>query len=130
MLDSMSLILLNVFFRSQIDSSSLILMNTTLFVQEINLTNLIEKLQKLEPKESIEINLHSEIVVLQQKINTVYFVNFSVLTKTDNQPFIPKGFEIVHDQFKLPIKSIPRPIKHETCPNLSISENSENIIIS
>ena len=99
-------------------------------IKEINLTNLNEKLQKLEPQESIEIDLNSEIGILQPKINTEYFVNFSVLTKNDNQPFIPKGFEIAHDQFKLPIESIPRPIKHETGPNLSISENSENIIIS
>lgn len=63
-------------------------------------------------------------------MNTKYFLNFKVLARNNDKPFIPKGFEVEHDQFRLPIEPIQKVYQHETGPELRISTIDETVIIS
>ena len=44
---------------------------------------------------------------LEPKVGTEYFVNFSVTT-TEPEPLVPVGYELAHEQFRLPIEPIAR----------------------
>ncbi|KAK8839439.1 hypothetical protein M9Y10_031791 [Tritrichomonas musculus] len=99
-------------------------------VKEINLSSTNKELSSLAPQKSIEINLHSEVEALKPQVNTEYFLNFKVLAKTDKNPFIPKGFEVAHDQYRLPIEPSPKAVQHETGPELTISSTEESVIVS
>lgn len=99
-------------------------------LKEVDLSKINSNLSSLKPQESIQIDLFTEIDQLKPALNTEYFLNFSVLAKSDNQPFIPKGFEVAHDQFILPIDQIPKTVKHEVGPQLSILESEEKVVIS
>lgn len=57
-------------------------------------------------------------------------MNFKAFAKTDNQPFIPKGFEVAHYQVQLPINPTPKTVEQTTGPELSINESEETVIIS
>ncbi|KAK8839310.1 hypothetical protein M9Y10_032244 [Tritrichomonas musculus] len=98
-------------------------------LKEINLNDMYNELSSLGPQESVSIDIHSEISSLKPEINTEYFLNFVVLAKTDNQPFIPKGFIVAHDQFRLPIEPLARTVKKEEGPSLKINDNSEMVTI-
>lgn len=99
------------------------IMSNESVVKEINLSELNNNIAFLKPQQSVKVDLHSEIESLEQKVNTEYFLNFKVIKNSNNQPFIPKGFEIAHDQFELQIDPLPKTEKHETGPELSIYYN-------
>ncbi|KAK8881397.1 hypothetical protein M9Y10_004133 [Tritrichomonas musculus] len=51
------------------------------------------------------------------------------LDTLDNQPFIPKGFIVARDKFRLPIEPLPRTVKNEEGPSLTINDNTEMVSI-
>ena len=84
----------------------------------------------LEPQEEKEVYIDFD---LQEKINTDYFINFSVTTNKE-LPLIPKGFEMAYDQFKLQINSLPKPNINERRhkikgPKLNYTETNKTISI-
>ena len=58
---------------------------------------------------------------LKAKVGTEYFVNFSVTT-VEPEPLIPEGYEIAHEQFRLPIDPASRSFSVQG-PALQCSEN-------
>ncbi|KAK8839035.1 hypothetical protein M9Y10_032501 [Tritrichomonas musculus] len=99
-------------------------------IKEINLSNKSNDIQELKPQGSIKVDLHNEINQLKPEINTEYFLNLKVLAKTDKKPFIPKGFEIAHDQFRLPIEPIYKTFKLKHEPKLDIKKTDTSVTIT
>ncbi|OHS95316.1 beta-galactosidase [Tritrichomonas foetus] len=83
---------------------------------------------ELGPQESKEI--HVNFNDLTPKVATEYFMNFSVTTLKEF-PFVPKGFEVAHDQFRLPIEPAPRNVTNEGSngPELKVSSTAETFVI-
>lgn len=59
----------------------------------------------IAPQESQELTVN--VNGLEPKVGTEYFVNFSVTT-TEPEPLVPVGYELAHEQFRLPIEPIAR----------------------
>ncbi|OHS94087.1 Beta-galactosidase [Tritrichomonas foetus] len=82
----------------------------------------------IQPEKEALLNI--KVDDLQPEIATEYFINFSVKAKRD-LPLIPKGHEIAHDQFKLPINSLPRTAyTGKDSDALTVSEESNKVKIS
>lgn len=64
---------------------------------------------------------------LKPKAETEYFVNFQVYT-TQEEPLIPAGYEIAHDQFRLPVESGARTFR-TAGPQLSCSEQGDLLTV-
>ena len=54
----------------------------------------------IEPQGSKELQVN--VSGLKEKVGTEYFVEFAVIT-VEPEPLIPEGYEIAHEQFRLPI---------------------------
>ncbi|MDM8309160.1 glycoside hydrolase family 2 TIM barrel-domain containing protein [Phocaeicola barnesiae] len=59
----------------------------------------------IAPQASQELTV--DVSGLEPKTSTEYFVNFSVTT-TEPEPLVPVGYELAHEQFRLPIEPIAR----------------------
>ena len=59
----------------------------------------------IAPQESQELTVN--VNGLEPKVGTEYFVNFSVTT-TEPEPLVPVGYELAHEQFRLPIEPVAR----------------------
>ena len=59
----------------------------------------------IAPQASQELTV--DVSGLEPKTGTEYFVNFSVTT-TEPEPLVPVGYELAHEQFRLPIEPIAR----------------------
>ena len=59
----------------------------------------------IAPQESQELTVN--VNGLEPKVGTEYFVNFSVTT-TEPEPLVPIGYELAHEQFRLPIEPVAR----------------------
>lgn len=99
-------------------------------VKTINLSETNKEVGTLKPQQSVEVDLHEAVHACKPEINTEYFLNFRVLAKTADQPFIPKGYEIAHDQFRIPVEPLPKKAEHEKGPELQLCNSDESIIIS
>ena len=64
---------------------------------------------------------------LKAKVGTEYFVNFSVTT-LESEPLVPKGYEIAHEQFRLPIDPASRSFSVQG-PALQCSENGNLLTV-
>ncbi|MDE5416710.1 DUF4981 domain-containing protein [Labilibaculum sp. DW002] len=80
----------------------------------------------LNAQESQVVNL--ALSEIKQEPGIEYFVDFSVVLTVD-QPFRPKGFEVAHDQFALPV--LPMIAKAEkSCPELKLKDTSDFVNIT
>ena len=59
----------------------------------------------IAPQESQELTVN--VNGLEPKVGTEYFVNFSVTT-VEPEPLVPIGYELAHEQFRLPIEPVAR----------------------
>ena len=59
----------------------------------------------IAPQASQELTV--DVSGLEPKTATEYFVNFSVTT-TEPEPLVPVGYELAHEQFRLPIEPVAR----------------------
>ena len=59
----------------------------------------------IAPQASQELTV--DVSGLEPKTGTEYFVNFSVTT-TEPEPLVPVGYELAHEQFRLPIEPVAR----------------------
>ncbi len=59
----------------------------------------------IAPQESQELTVN--VNGLEPKVGTEYFVNFSVTT-VEPEPLVPVGYELAHEQFRLPIEPVAR----------------------
>lgn len=59
----------------------------------------------IAPQESQELTVN--VNGLKPKVGTEYFVNFSVTT-VEPEPLVPIGYELAHEQFRLPIEPVAR----------------------
>lgn len=59
----------------------------------------------IAPQASQELTI--DVSGLEPKTATEYFVNFSVTT-TEPEPLVPVGYELAHEQFRLPIEPVAR----------------------
>ena len=59
----------------------------------------------IAPQESQELTVN--VNGLEPKVGTEYFVNFSVTT-VEPEPSVPIGYELAHEQFRLPIEPVAR----------------------
>lgn len=59
----------------------------------------------IAPQASQELTV--DVSGLEPKTATEYFVNFSVTT-TEPEPLVPVGYELAHEQFRLPIEPVTR----------------------
>ena len=59
----------------------------------------------IAPQESQELTVNVNGV--EPKVGTEYFVNFSVTT-VEPEPLVPIGYELAHEQFRLPIEPVAR----------------------
>lgn len=59
----------------------------------------------IAPQESQELTVN--VNGLEPKVGTEYFVNFSVTT-VEPEPLVPIGYELAHEQFRLPIEPVVR----------------------
>lgn len=59
----------------------------------------------IAPQASQELTV--DVSGLEPKVGTEYFVNFSVTT-TEPEPLVPVGYELAHEQFRLPIEPVAR----------------------
>lgn len=59
----------------------------------------------IAPQASQELTV--DVSGLEPKTGTEYFVNFSVTT-TEPEPLVPIGYELAHEQFRLPIEPVAR----------------------
>ena len=59
----------------------------------------------IAPQESQELTVN--VNGLEPKVGTEYFVNFSVTT-AEPEPLVPVGYELAHEQFRLPIEPVAR----------------------
>lgn len=57
----------------------------------------------IAPQESQELTVN--VNGLEPKVGTEYFVNFSVTT-VEPEPLVPIGYELAHEQFRLPIEPV------------------------
>lgn len=73
----------------------------------------------IAPQEKKELAVN--VSGLKAKVGTEYFVNFSVTT-LESEPLVPKGYEIAHEQFRLPIAPASRSFSVQG-PALQCSEN-------
>lgn len=64
---------------------------------------------------------------LKAKAGTEYFVNFSVTT-LEPEPLIPVGYEIAHEQFRLPVEALDRSFTVQG-PALQCSENGNLLTV-
>lgn len=80
----------------------------------------------LKAQESKVVNL--PLSAIRPEAGVEYFVDFSVVSLAD-QAFRPKGFEIAHDQFLLPVVVYSTKVA-ETYPKLIVKEASEYVNIT
>ena len=80
----------------------------------------------LEPQSSKELKVN--VSGLKPKVGTEYFVEFSVTT-IEPETLIEKGYEIAHDQFRLPIEPLKRKFQTDG-PELTYSSNDNLITVS
>lgn len=59
----------------------------------------------IAPQASQELTV--DVSGLEPKVGTEYFVNFSVTT-VEPEPLVPIGYELAHEQFRLPIEPVAR----------------------
>lgn len=59
----------------------------------------------IAPQENQELTVN--VNGLEPKVGTEYFVNFSVTT-VEPEPLVPIGYELAHEQFRLPIEPVAR----------------------
>ncbi|MDQ2178157.1 glycoside hydrolase family 2 TIM barrel-domain containing protein [Marinifilum sp. D714] len=69
--------------------------------------------------------IHIPIGDIEMEAGCEYFIDFSVVLKKD-QPFRPKGFEVAHDQFQLPLLKEKEIVKTEHA-DLDVVDQSESI---
>lgn len=81
----------------------------------------------IQPQDSTIVTINTND--LQPKIATEYFINFSVITKTE-KPFVPKGFLVAHDQFQIPIKQLDKKQPTIEGDDLVIKEDDDSISVS
>ncbi|KAK8842481.1 hypothetical protein M9Y10_026069 [Tritrichomonas musculus] len=81
----------------------------------------------LKPQESKEITI--QYSDLQSKPATEYFINFSVNAKKD-LPYIPKGFQVAHDQFEIPIAKAARVAVDIEGEDLTVKDENNIVTIS
>ena len=74
---------------------------------------------ELKPHESKEVTI--KYGDLPRKPATEYFINFSVKQVVE-KPFLPKGFEMAHDQFRLPVEPAEKAPAKEQGPELTLTE--------
>ena len=77
----------------------------------------------LAPQTSEEVSV--PVGGLKPKAGTEYFVNFSV-TSVAAKDFVPAGYEVAHDQFRLPIESPAATVK-TAGPRLSVSDAGDQL---
>ena len=80
----------------------------------------------IEPQCSKELKVN--VSGLKPKTGTEYFVEFSVTT-IEPETLVEKGYEIAHDQFRLPIEPLKRKFQTDG-PELTYSSNDNLIIVS
>lgn len=79
----------------------------------------------IEPQCSKELKV--DVSGLKPKVGTEYFVEFTVTT-VEPETLIPEGYEIAHDQFRLPIEPLGR--KFATAgPELKCSNNGSTLTV-
>ena len=83
--------------------------------------------ENLKPQENTEVTI--DFPNLEQKAATEYFLNFSVVAKKD-LPNIPKGFEVAHDQFQIPIQKAARVAVDVQGDALDVKEENNIVTIS
>lgn len=81
----------------------------------------------LPPQDSTIVNI--PISQLKTKSGTEYFLNFEVTTK-EPEPLIPVGHIIAYEQFKLPIETEKQVYKNMNGPELKITDNGNELIVS
>ncbi len=80
----------------------------------------------LAPQDSTEVKV--PVNGLKQKAGTEYFVNFYVRTLRAEFP-LTSGYEIAHDQFRLPIESEAKAFSTRG-PRLSLDENGDKVTVT
>ena len=80
----------------------------------------------IAPQESQELTVN--VNGLEPKVGTEYFVNFSVTT-VEPEPLVPIGYELAHEQFRLPIEPVARTFATDG-PALKCSTNGNLLKVS